>query len=221
MVIAGSDTTALTLSAFWFYIVRRPTCYTKLVDEIRTTFASLNDIYSGAALSSCTYLQACINEALRITPTGGSELPRFVLPGSLTIDGQHIPAGVQVGVAMWALTHNDDYYSDPYVFRPERWIVDPATGVTSEDVARAQEAYFPFQLGRRNCAGQKLAMLEMLITIARTLYRMDARSVPGDTLGGGSPDLPWGMRKVEHFQIRCAFMAQRDGPNVQFRKRLA
>jgi len=122
---------------------------------------------------------------------------------------------------MWALTHNGDYYSDPYLFQPERWIADPATGFTPEDVSRAQRAFFPFHLGPCNCAGQKLATLEMLLTIARTLYRVDIRGLPGDTLGGGSPDLPWSMREVEHFQIRYAFMAQRDGPNVQFKKRLS
>jgi len=94
LVIVGSDTTALALSAFWFYIVRRPTCYAKLVDEIRTTFASLDDIRSRVELSSCTYIQACINEALRITLTGGSELPRVILPDGITIGGQHIPEGV-------------------------------------------------------------------------------------------------------------------------------
>ena len=32
-------------------------------------------------------------------------------------------------------------------------------------------------------------MLELLITIARMLYRLDARAEPGSILGEGSPDL--------------------------------
>ncbi len=219
LTIAGSDTTATTLSGFWFYIVRHPICYDRLVNEILTTFSSVESIQTGPALSSCKYLYACINEALRCAPAGGSELNREVLPGGLDIDGEHIPEGTQVGVGGWAISHHEQSFKDPWVFRPERWIPDPMTGVTAEDVARAQAAFNPFSIGAWNCAGQKLAMLELLIIIARTLYRMDVRLVPGDSLGGGSPESGWGSRHRDQFQIRDYYVALRDGPRVQFRKR--
>jgi cytochrome P450 len=51
--------------------------------------------------------------------------------------------------------------------------------VTEDDVARAKSAFFPFSLGSYNCAGKNLAILEILVTVARTLYRMDAQSIAG------------------------------------------
>jgi cytochrome P450 len=97
LIIAGSDTTATTLVGFWFYLIRYPRVYTKLVEEIRTTFESADDIRIGTKLSSCLYLHACIDEALRLTPAGVGELAREVLPGGLNIEGFQVPEGTHVG----------------------------------------------------------------------------------------------------------------------------
>ena len=60
LIIGGSDTTSTILSGFWFYLTRDPRVYAKLVEEIRTTFKSADDIKTGPALISCKYLQACV-----------------------------------------------------------------------------------------------------------------------------------------------------------------
>jgi cytochrome P450 len=99
LIIAGSDTTATTLVGFWFYIIRHPRVYDKLVEQIRTKFESAEDIRVGTKLSSCTYLQACIDEAMRLAPAGCSEMNREVLHGGLQIEGNHIPKGTHVGYA--------------------------------------------------------------------------------------------------------------------------
>lgn len=97
LIIAGSDTTATTMIGFWFYTTRYPRVYDKLVEEIRTTFKSSDDIQIGTPLSSCKYLQACIDEALRVAPAGVGEMAREVLPGGLNIEGTQIPEGSHVG----------------------------------------------------------------------------------------------------------------------------
>jgi len=219
LITAGSDTTAMTLAGFFFHTLRSPRVYAKLVEEIRTTFKNVDDIQMGTALSSCKYLQACMEETMRAAPAGVSELPREVLPGGLEINGNYIPQGTHVGVSTWSIMHNQEAFGDPWIFRPERWIVDSVTGVTAEDVARAQSAFNPFSIGIYNCAGQKLAMQELLLTAARTLYRMDVRLAPGDTLGAGAPNLGWGLRDRNHMALQDAYLSLRTGPTVQFRKR--
>jgi len=202
-----------------FYILRYPRVYAKLVDEIRTSFTSVDDIRM-ESLSSCSYLKACVDETLRVAPAGPGELAREVLPGGLEIDGTYIPKGTHVGCTGWSIMHSEEYFGDPWVFRPERWIVDPATGVTESDVGRARACFNPFMIGSGNCVGQKIAMEELLITVARTLYRMDVRLASGDTLGGGSPELGWGARDQNHIVLKDAYISIKNGPMVQFRKRI-
>ncbi|KAI1302908.1 benzoate 4-monooxygenase cytochrome P450 [Xylaria venustula] len=219
LIIAGSDTTAISLSGIFFYLTGDPLRCQKLVREIRTTFKSLDDIVYGHQLQSCTYLRACIDEGIRLTPSGLSELPREVLAGGIEIKGEFYPAGTIVGAAPYTNSHNTEVYGDAGTFRPERWIVDKAAGVTKESFARAKAGYHPFLSGPGNCVGQNLAMAEMQITIARTLYQLDVRRAPGSTLGGGSPELGWGKTDPNHIHLIDAYISLRRGPEVQFRRR--
>ncbi|KAI4282214.1 MAG: hypothetical protein L6R35_005468, partial [Caloplaca aegaea] len=218
LVIAGSDTTSIHLCGFFFYLSRSPRPYQKLIKEIRSLFQSADEIVGGPQLSSCRYLRACLDESMRLTSAVPSELSRTILAGGLTIEGEHYPVGVTVGASSWSIGRSDEF-GDPLVYRPERWLVDETTGVTSEEVARISSLVHPFSAGWGNCVGQNLAMLELLTTIARTLYRLDVRAEPGSTLGEGAPDLGWGRRDRKQFQLEDAYVAMRDGPMVQFKKR--
>ncbi|KAL4935088.1 hypothetical protein BDV06DRAFT_229156 [Aspergillus oleicola] len=220
LTIAGSDTTSVIMAGFFFYIVRSPTAYGKLVDEIRAVFISSNEIRGGQKLSSCKYLHACVDETMRITPAGPAELPRTVLPGGLLVDDEYIPEGTTVGVSHWSFYRNENYFRNPHVYWPERWIVDEETGVTAEDVAKARSSCSPFAAGATRCAGKNFALLELYITIARTLWLYDVRLLPGDTTGGGHETREWGRRDPNTFQVIDSYISIRDGPMVQFRKRM-
>ena len=218
LVIAGSDTTAINLCSFFFYLTRHSHVYAKVVAEIRSTFTSPEEIVGGAKLSSCAYLRACLDETLRLTSVVVSDLPRTILPGGQEIDGDIYPAGIQVGVSDWA-SSRDDSLGDPNVFRPERWIVSDEQRVTAADVAHLKSCVHPFSAGPANCVGQNLALLELLTTIGRTLWRLDVRAAPGDTLGEGREELGWGRRDPKQYQLTDAYVAMREGPMVQFKKR--
>lgn len=218
LIIAGSETTSISLCWFFFYIMHYPRVYAKLVEHIRTT-ASVDEIVEGHKLSSCEYLRACLDEAMRLTPAGPSELSRTVLPGGMEVDGKFFPEGFSVGTAGWSNGHNDENYGDSNIYRPERWIVDEENGVTADSVAYIKTYFHPFSSGPGNCVGQNLAILEMLLVVARTLYRMDVRLAPGSTLGEGAPELGWGRRDKNQFQLDDAYVAIRHGPMLQFRKR--
>jgi cytochrome P450 len=219
LIVAGTDTTSVTLCGLLFYITRYPRVYAKLTDEIRSTFESLNGIRSGRKLQSLQYTKACLSETLRLCPGGLAELQRLVLPGGMMVDGDFIPAGTQIGCSPWVLNNHEEPFPDPSVFRPERWIVDERAGVSEEDVAKAESCFFPFSIGPNHCPGKNLAWLELLITTATLLYQMDVRAAPGETLGEGKKELGWGARNPKVFQLTDAFITLRDGPVVQFKKR--
>lgn len=219
LVIAGSDTTSTIFAAMFFYLTRNPEIYHKLTSEIRKTFAVVDDIRSGTKLSSCHYLRAVIDETMRMNPPGGAELSREVLPGGLTVDGEFFDQGTNIGTALYCLHHDEQIFPNPFAFQPERWIADDKAGISAESVARAEAAFAPFSIGSRGCIGKNLAYMEMTVTMARLLYRLEVKKLEGDRLGEGGPEMMWGRNHAGHYQVKDAFIALRDGPMVQFKER--
>jgi cytochrome P450 len=223
LLLAGSDTQATALAAALFYFLHYPATLCTLQDEIRTTFAEVEEIRIGKQLSSCRYLRACIDEALRLSPPIGGLLQREVLPGGLIVDGERIPAGVDIGVPHYAIHHNETYYPEPFSFRPERWIAssEPSDlGVPGAAVSLAQSAFSAFGVGRTSCVGKTLAYTEMSIILARMIWLYDLRLQSGSTLGEGSPRLGENRSRKDEFQTFDGFFSTHDGPLVDFKLRL-
>jgi cytochrome P450 len=154
LIPAGGDTTATAMTCVFFYLSRYPKCYEKLSREIRSTFQSGEDIRSGPKLAGCKYLRACIDESLRISPPVGTTLWRDVPrdgAGPILVDGRAVPEGTKIGVNTYCVHHNEAYFSEPWTFRPERFIEDDG-----QARSEAKAAFTPFSIGYRACAGKYL-----------------------------------------------------------------
>ncbi|KAL8746409.1 MAG: hypothetical protein Q9190_001583 [Brigantiaea leucoxantha] len=219
LIIAGSDTTATALGATMFYLTHNTRTLSKLNQEIRNAFTDVEEICSGPTLQSCTYLRACVDEALRLSPPVGGLLPRQVLAGGMEADGHHIPEDTVIGTPHYALHHNPAYYPDPFEYKPERWFSDPAGGITEDQVAMAHSAFCPFSIGPRGCIGKGMAYVELLTTIGRLSFLYDMQLAPGKQVGEGRLDLEWGRQRKGEFQLQDIFTSRRDGPLIQFRER--
>lgn len=101
-VIAGSETTATTLSCIVYYLTKNPSVYQKATQEIRDRFEKFEDINSTAALQ-LKYLRALALEAMRIYPPLPLALPRVVPKGGDTIDGHLVAEGVTTDPYPFAL----------------------------------------------------------------------------------------------------------------------
>ena len=167
LVAAGSDTSSTTLAALFFYLSRNPKVLARLQFELRSTFSRPEEIVSGPTLAGCQYLRAVIEETLRAAPPVPSSLPRQILTGGMTVDGEFLPEGTIVGVCCYAMHYNEEYFDEPASFKPERWIVNEDTGVTKETVDRARSAFFPFSLGNRGCVGKPMAYAELSLAVGR------------------------------------------------------
>lgn len=80
LIIAGSDTTTASLASIFWYLIRAPRCYQKLVNELQGTFKIAEDVIYGPTLMGCTYLRTCIDEGMRLVPPGLANLPERSLP---------------------------------------------------------------------------------------------------------------------------------------------
>ncbi|KAI1207292.1 cytochrome P450 [Annulohypoxylon truncatum] len=218
-LIAGSDTTSATLSALFFYLAKNPHCYKRLAREIRSTFHNDGEIHSGPKLATCAYLRACIDETLRMSPALPGTLWREKAAGAgdepLVIDGCVIPEGTQLGVNTYALLHSEEYFPEPFSFKPERWLEGSGMSKTSRD------AFAPFSLGARSCLGKSMAYLEVSLVMAKTLLCLDFSEAVGIPCGHDTSlterELGKDTERVNEFQIYDAFAAVHCGPFLNFR----
>ncbi len=125
-------------------MLKTPRALDKLVSEIRGRYTSYDKIEASSA-QQLPFLQAVINESLRIFPPGSQGFPR-ISPGC-EIDGVWIPKGTEVYTSAFAVTHDAKYFHEPENFIPERWLDPRCTDV--------KEASQPFSLGYRACIGRK------------------------------------------------------------------
>ncbi|KAI0516780.1 putative cytochrome P450 [Xylaria bambusicola] len=169
LIIAGGETTATTLSAAMFYLLKDPRVTKKLTEEIRQRYSSYDEIDAVTA-QQLPYLQAVINEALRHHPSGAHGFPR-ISPG-LQVDGHWVPKGSEIYTCTWVASHNPEYFQDPDTFQPERWI-DP----DSKDVKEASQ---PFSLGFRACIGRSFAYMQMSLVLSKILFKYDVELVEKD-----------------------------------------
>lgn len=141
-IAAGSDTTAITLSAVVYYLLRNPRVLQKLRAELERAAAAgeVSDPITYAQAQRCAYLQAVLKEALRAHPAVAQPMMRRVPadgPGVEIVPGTWLPAGTEVGVNPWVAHRNEDVFGpDAAVFRPERWL-------EADEKAKARmESYF-------------------------------------------------------------------------------
>lgn len=89
------------------------------------------------------YLQAVIDETLRIHSTSGIGLPRLVPEGGLVVNGKTFPEGTVLSVPSYTIHRDKEVWGeDADLFRPERWF--------ERDQALLQRAFNPFSFGPRS-----------------------------------------------------------------------
>ncbi|KAA8913662.1 cytochrome P450 [Sphaerosporella brunnea] len=208
LMIAGSDTTATALSSTIFHLCRHPQMLAKLKAEIRGAFASPDDIVTGKELADCHYLKACVDEAMRLAPPVPGLLPREVI-APCKIDGHDIPEGTVVGVPIYTIHHNPEYFPEPFEFRPERWLEG-----NEEQLEKARSAFNPFSIGSRGCIGKSVAYVELRLSIAKLVWGFEMKQLPvrgkADLWEEGFAVKDGEYRLMDHFTVK------KEGPVVEF-----
>lgn len=218
LLMAGSETTSTAISSTLFYMMRNPKDYEKAAREVREQFSnSESNVRLGAALNSCTYLRACLDESLRLSPPAASAQWRGVL-ADVVVDGRPVPAGCDIGTSLYAIQRHPAYFDQSSVFRPERW----TEGDDASASERAQSAFSPFLLGPRSCVAKPLAVAEAMLTLATLLCRFDiklAEGPDGEVGCGGLNGAVYGRQNKDEYQLWEHVAAVKYGPLVQFRER--
>ena len=105
-ILAGYDTVATALSFALYYLAMSPDCMKKAQEEVDTVLGGKAPDYESA--QAMTYLEMCINEALRLFPPGPTI--NRVAKNDAKVDGITIPKGISVTFPVVSIMHNVPCY---------------------------------------------------------------------------------------------------------------
>jgi cytochrome P450 len=173
MIVAGHETTALTL--FWMctLLANSPRWQTIVAQE-----ASSHDLLiegASTSLPNLVFARAVVQETLRLYPPVLAV--GRVATRSHEVCGTSVPEGSMILLPYWLLHRDPRIWAQPETFNPMRFV----------DKSESDRfAFLPFGIGPHVCIGAPLAMSEATLAIARLVQKFSL------ALRGDRPVLPVG-----------------------------
>ena len=175
MVFAGSETTAISLSAVFYFLVKHPRVYAALMHELDSAVADgtiesrPDKTVSWPEAQKLPYLDAVVMESFRLHPAPGLILERVVPPQGMQILHDFIPGGTIIGCNAWVVQRRPEVFGvDVDVFRPERWI-----DASADKLREMKGTMLQFGAGARTCIGKNISLLEIYKLVPSFLRRFE------------------------------------------------
>ncbi|WP_276272852.1 cytochrome P450 [Haloarcula litorea] len=172
-LVAGHDTTALTLTYALFLLANDSGAQRRLHEELDAT---LDDDPTPSDLFDLPYLDRVLTEALRLYPPAFTTFRQPTEP--VRLGGYDIEPSAQLTIPQYLVHRDERWYDDPDAFRPDRWTDD-------FEAELPDYAYYPFGGGPRHCIGMRFARMEAKLALATLCrrYRFEAVTEPPLELG--------------------------------------
>lgn len=164
----GTDTVAILLEWIMARMVLHPDVQTKAQQELDAVVGCNRSLHD-SHIPHLPYLRSIVKEVLRLHPPGPLLSWARLATRDVQIDKVLIPAGTTAMVNMWAISHDESIWRDPWSFRPERFLEEDVS-VMGCDLRLA-----PFGSGRRVCPGRALGLSTVHLWVARLLYEYEWR----------------------------------------------
>uniref|UniRef100_T1INY8 Cytochrome P450 n=1 Tax=Strigamia maritima TaxID=126957 RepID=T1INY8_STRMM len=168
-ILAGHETTANTLSFLAYELATNQVIQEKLIKEVDDVMADCKGKLTYEAVSSMQFLDMVVSETLRKYPP--AVRTDRVCVEDYNLNGITLKKGIMIGIPIYAIHHNPEFYSNPQTFDPERF--------SAENKAKRNPfTYLPFGAGPRNCIAMRFALLEVKLVIALMLSNYRFQTCP-------------------------------------------
>ncbi|BAT97688.1 hypothetical protein VIGAN_09120700 [Vigna angularis var. angularis] len=165
ILIAATDTTAVTLVWAMTLLLKHPRVMKKVQEEIRS-LSGKKPFLDEDDIQKFPYFKAVIKETLRLYPPAPLLVPRETRE-KVTIDGYEIPAKTMIYVNAWAIHRDPGAWEEAEEFIPERFLN------STVDLRGQDFCFIPFGAGRRMCPGLNMAFATLDVVLANLLCSFD------------------------------------------------
>ncbi|CAZ82560.1 unnamed protein product [Tuber melanosporum] len=168
LMVAGSDTTSVTLTCLFRLLSMHPEKQQKLYEEIIEAFPN-GETPTCATTAALPFLNGAVQESLRMWPAAPSGPQATTPPSGYTIAGTFVPGNVEVRIPHMTMLSDPRYFPRPDEFLPERWTPE------MPELVQDKRAFIAFGFGAHSCIGRPLAMNEMRTATARVIQRFQVQ----------------------------------------------
>ncbi|XP_017245428.2 cytochrome P450 81Q32-like isoform X2 [Daucus carota subsp. sativus] len=191
MILAGTDTSVVTIEWAMSLLLNNPYALRKARDEIDSVLG-LDHLVDESDLSKLPYLENIISETFRLYPASPLLVPHES-SADCKIEGYDVPRGTILLVNAWSIHRDEKVWDDPLSFKPERF----ESGISAEPYK-----LMPFGMGRRSCPGSGLAQRVVGLALASLIQCFEWKRISEEEV-----DLAEGrgltMPKLEPLEAMC------------------
>nr|XP_056712808.1 cytochrome P450 2K6-like [Euleptes europaea] len=166
---AGTETTSTTLRWGLLLMLKYPEIQKKVQEEITKVVGSAQPRIEHRA--KMPYTDAVIHEIQRFANILPTSVPRAT-NADVTLGGYFIPKGTHIIPLLYSVLYDESQWEKPLQFYPEHFL-------DTEGKFVKRDAFLPFSAGRRMCAGETLAKMELFLFFASLLQRFTFLPAPG------------------------------------------
>eukprot|EP01063_Lacrimia_lanifica_P016111 TRINITY_DN22726_c0_g1_i1.p1 TRINITY_DN22726_c0_g1~~TRINITY_DN22726_c0_g1_i1.p1 ORF type:complete len:469 (+),score=148.68 TRINITY_DN22726_c0_g1_i1:59-1465(+) len=181
-LLAGHDTTAISLSWILLELARHPEVQQKARAEAAAILAAkpAGEGVTSEDLEKLPYISAVINESLRLHP------PVFNVPTRMAVadtelDGYAVPKKTIVSLHIGAINRHPSVWDRPDEFDPSRFLGEKQPRVFH---------HLPFSAGPRRCIGDRFSLVEQKTLLLKLLPRMELVADAAEPVALGTDSLP-------------------------------
>lgn len=172
--IAGQETTANLLSWTIMELTHNPDIAYRLKTEVDAVLGENASSIAFEDLGKLEYMTAVFKESLRLHPPATGAVREA--PANCVLAGVKIPQGAPICVLTYTMSRMEEHFKDALTYNPDRFL-------HADDKGEGMYAYFPFSVGPRACIGEKFALIEARVVLAKLLQNFEFEWVPGQSMG--------------------------------------
>ncbi|XP_073481193.1 cytochrome P450 2K1-like [Aquarana catesbeiana] len=169
---AGTETTSTTLRWGLLLMMKYPEIQKKVQKEIDNVIGSSRP--QSSHRKEMPYTDAVIHEIQRFANIVPNNLPHETTT-DVTFWGYTIPKGTYIIPSLTTVLRDETYFERPEEFYPQHFL-------TADGQFLRNEAFMPFSAGKRSCAGENLAKIELFLFFSRLLQNFTFQAPHGAVL---------------------------------------